>query len=103
MEKADVAIEASYETPVITHVCLETHGLTAEWKGPDALTAYASTQSVMSVAGELAQGVGLDAANVTVLTEVMGGGFGSKFQADTWGVVAARLAKETGRPVRDVP
>ena len=30
----------------------------------------------------------------------MGGGFGSKFGADVWGVAAAKLAKEAGRPVR---
>ena len=30
----------------------------------------------------------------------MGGGFGSKFGADVWGIAAAKLAKEAGRPVR---
>src|SRR3990172_12406596 len=30
----------------------------------------------------------------------MGGGFGSKFSAGEWGVACAKLAKETGRPVR---
>jgi len=100
MQQAEVTIEATYELPVITHVCLEPHGLTAEWKGSDSIVAYASTQSVSGVAADLVQNLGVDASRVTVLTEVMGGGFGSKFGADVWGVAAAKLAKETGRPVR---
>ncbi|WP_435011848.1 xanthine dehydrogenase family protein molybdopterin-binding subunit (plasmid) [Tundrisphaera lichenicola] len=99
MEKSDVTIEGTYGVPVITHVCLESHGLTAEWKGKDAIVAYASTQSVSGVAKDLVDNLGLKAADVTVLTEVMGGGFGSKFGADVWGVAAAKLAKEAGRPV----
>jgi xanthine dehydrogenase YagR molybdenum-binding subunit len=100
MQKAEVTIEATYSLPVITHVCLEPHGLTAEWKGSDSIVAYASTQSVMGVAKDMVDNVGVPASNVTVLTEVMGGGFGSKFNADVWGVAAAKLAKEAGRPVR---
>ena len=100
MQKADVTIEATYSLPVITHVCLEPHGLTAEWTGSDSIVAYASTQSVMGVAKELSDNLGVDNSKVTVLTEVMGGGFGSKFAADVWGVAAAKLAKEAGRPVR---
>ena len=43
-------------------------------------------------------------ANVTVLTEVMGGGFGSKFGADIWGRTAAELVEEGRRPAgQDVP
>ena len=40
-------------------------------------------------------------SKITVHTEVMGGGFGSKFGADAWGLAAADLSKEAGgRPVR---
>jgi xanthine dehydrogenase YagR molybdenum-binding subunit len=93
MKTADATIEATYSLPVITHVCLEPHGLTAEWKGSDSIVAYASTQSVMAVAKDLSDNLGVEASKVTVLTEVMGGGFGSKFSADAWGIAAAKLAK----------
>jgi xanthine dehydrogenase YagR molybdenum-binding subunit len=98
--KAEVVIEGTYSLPVITHVCLEPHGLTAKWEGSDKLTVWASTQAVQVVAGELADSFNIPTANVTVLTEVMGGGFGSKFGADVWGRTAAELAKKSGRPVR---
>jgi xanthine dehydrogenase YagR molybdenum-binding subunit len=100
MAKADAIIEGTYSLPVITHVCLEPHGLTAKWEGSDKLTVWASTQAVQVVAGELADAFNIPTANVTVLTEVMGGGFGSKFSADVWGRTAAELAKKSGRPVK---
>jgi len=73
MAKADVTIEASYSMPVITHVCLETHGLTARWDGDDHIVAWASTQAVGPTANELAGAFNIPAANVHVMTEVMGG------------------------------
>jgi xanthine dehydrogenase YagR molybdenum-binding subunit len=101
MARADVTIEATYALPVITHVCLEPHGLTAKWDGPTKLVAWASTQAVQVVAGELAEALKLAPTDVTVLTEVMGGGFGSKFGADVWGVAAAKLSQKAGgRPVK---
>jgi xanthine dehydrogenase YagR molybdenum-binding subunit len=98
--KAEVVIEGTYSVPVITHVCLEPHGLTAKWDGADKLTVWASTQAVQVVAGDLAESFKIPSANVTVLTDYMGGGFGSKFSADVWGKTAAELAKKSGRPVK---
>ena len=100
MAKADAVIEGTYSVPVITHVCLETHGLTARWDAPDKLMVWASTQSVMATAQGLAQHFQIPVGNVHVVTEVMGGGFGSKFGPDIWGTTAGELAKKSGRPVR---
>jgi xanthine dehydrogenase YagR molybdenum-binding subunit len=106
MEKADAIVEATYSLPVITHVCLEPHGLTARFEEGETpekskITAWASTQAVQVTANELAGAFGIPNTNVTVLTEVMGGGFGSKFGADIWGRTAAELSKKAnGRPVK---
>ncbi|WP_422929821.1 xanthine dehydrogenase family protein molybdopterin-binding subunit [Singulisphaera sp. PoT] len=101
MATAAANVEATYSLPVITHVCLESHGLTAKWDGEDKIVAWASTQAVGATANELAQSFELPAGNVTVLTEVMGGGFGSKFGPDVWGIAAAHLSKKAGgRPVK---
>ena len=101
LQKADAVIEAAYSVPVVTHVCLETHGLTARWDDKNHITAWASTQAVTATANELAESNEIPVSNVTVLTEVMGGGFGSKFGADIWGTTAARLSKKVGgRPVK---
>lgn len=100
LSSAAASITAEYHVPVITHCCLEPHGLTAKWEGDDKLTVWSSTQSVMGVADQLAQNLRIPVGNVTVLTDYMGGGFGSKFGPDIWGITAANLSKKTGKPVK---
>ena len=99
MGQAAATIEGTYSLPVITHVCLETHGQVVRWDGNDKMTVWASTQNVDGVESEMSGAFEIPAPNVTVLTEVMGGGFGSKFGADTWGVAAGELSKKAGKPV----
>ncbi|MGH9711633.1 MAG: xanthine dehydrogenase family protein molybdopterin-binding subunit, partial [Candidatus Acidiferrales bacterium] len=66
---------------------------------------WSSTQNVSGMAGEYVdglkeQGLTVAANNVHVISNYMGGGFGSKFAADTWGIACAQLSKKTGRPVK---
>ncbi len=96
---AAAIIEASYSTPVQTHSSLETHGSVAQWEG-DKLTVWASTQAIFGYRDELAESFKIPRENVRVITEHMGGGFGSKFGAGFEGLTAARLAKETGASVK---
>ncbi|HEV7223630.1 MAG TPA: xanthine dehydrogenase family protein molybdopterin-binding subunit, partial [Pirellulales bacterium] len=99
LKKAAVVVDGYYGINVITHMCLEPHGSTCEWKG-DKLIAHLSTQNVSGTAGQFADPLGITADDVEVHCDFIGGGFGSKFQADAWGVAAAQIAKETGRPVK---
>lgn len=99
LDESEVVVEGFYGIQAITHCCLETHGSTCEWEG-DKLTAHLSTQNVSGTAGQFAGPLRIPATNVTVHCDFIGGGFGSKFAADEWGVVCARIAKETGRPVK---
>lgn len=98
-QEAEVTSEGRYGASVITHCCLESHGGAIEWQG-DSLKYYASTQYVSGVGNEVSDAVGVPASKIEVICPVMGGGFGSKFSADTWGVACAQLAKKTGRPVK---
>jgi len=98
-QQAEVTSEGRYGASVITHCCMESHGQVTEWKG-DSLTFWATTQNVSGIGGEVAQGVGIPASKVEVISPVMGGGFGSKFAGETWGVACAQLAKKAGRPVK---
>jgi xanthine dehydrogenase YagR molybdenum-binding subunit len=92
-------VEASYETQVQTHVSLETHGSVCEWQG-DNLTAWVSTQAVHGTREGFAEALKIPQANVRVITEYMGGGFGSKFGPDVQGIICARLAKAGGAAVK---
>jgi xanthine dehydrogenase YagR molybdenum-binding subunit len=104
MQQAEVVSQGTYGCPVITHCCMESHGQVAEWQG-DKLTMWASTQNVSGIGQEVAEGLAgnnikVAANQIEVITPVMGGGFGSKFGADAWGVACATLAKKAGRPVK---
>jgi len=100
LKAAKAVHKGHYGIVTISHMCLEPHGSHCEWKGEDELVVNLSTQNVSGTAGQFAEPLGLDAANVTINCEYIGGGFGSKFAADEWGIAAATMAKEAGRPVR---
>jgi len=92
-------IEETYATHVITHVCMESHGTVCEWDG-DKLTAWVSTQGVNSARDNFATALAIPQANVRVICQYMGGGFGSKLALGAEGVICARLAKAANAPVK---
>jgi xanthine dehydrogenase YagR molybdenum-binding subunit len=99
--EADVVFESAYGNEMITHCCLESHGLIAEWEGDNNLLVHQSTQSVSANGGQFAQALGIPAGNVHMKMDHIGGGFGSKFPVDRWGLEAARLSKMAGgKPVK---
>src|ERR1700722_4868218 len=53
MAAAEVTSEGTYSVPLITHVCLEPHGLIVRCEGNNKMEAWASTQNVGGIAGEL--------------------------------------------------
>jgi xanthine dehydrogenase YagR molybdenum-binding subunit len=99
LQEAKHVVEGYYGIDAITHCCLEPHGSTASWDGKQ-LTAWLSTQNVSGTDEQYAASLELTADDVEVQCQYIGGGFGSKFQVDYWGVAAAKISKETGRPVK---
>jgi xanthine dehydrogenase YagR molybdenum-binding subunit len=98
---AAVVHEGTYGIPVITHCCLETHGAVSEWTEPDKLFVHISTQGVSGIPGQFAEPLKIPAANVRVHQDHIGGGFGSKFSPDRWGIASAQLSKAAGgKPVK---
>lgn len=98
-QEAAAVSEAEYGIPVITHCCLEPHGQVIEWKG-NKIEFHPSTQNVSGIGGDLAKALQLPATEVHVHMDHIGGGFGSKFASDRWGVECAQLSKEAGgKPV----
>ena len=91
-----VVSEGLYGLPVIVHCCLETHGAVAEWTDNDHLLMHVSTQYVSGIPGQMAEVIGIPAANIRQVQENIGGGFGSKFGPDRWGIYSAKLSKKAG-------
>jgi xanthine dehydrogenase YagR molybdenum-binding subunit len=98
--EADVVVEGTYGVPVISHQCLESHGLVAEWDDNGNLKVWASTQATVGTAQELARHFKIGLAKVQCITHFMGGGFGSKFGAEVQGITCAELAKKAKAPVK---
>ncbi|MCA9113891.1 MAG: xanthine dehydrogenase family protein molybdopterin-binding subunit [Planctomycetaceae bacterium] len=100
LKQAKAVHKGYYGIATISHMCMEPHGSHCEWTGDGELTVHLSTQNVSGTGGQFAGPLGLDASKVRLICNYIGGGFGSKFAADEWGLAAATMAKETGRPVR---
>ena len=100
MAAAEVKTKGEYGVAMIAHCCLESHGQVSEWTDDEHVTVWASTQNVSGLPGQIAEKVGIPASNVRCITPFMGGGFGSKFSADRWGIEGVELARETGAPVK---
>ncbi len=97
--EADVIVEAEYRTPAQVQQALEPHCAVADWS-QDELSIWVSTQGIFDARGQLAESFGLDPDRVHVTCEFMGGGFGGKQGATIEGLLAAHLARVSGRPVR---
>jgi CO/xanthine dehydrogenase Mo-binding subunit len=96
---ADVVVEGEYRTQVVLHSSMETHQSVVQWLG-DTLEVYISTQYIWGVRNEIAATLGIPGDKIRVVCQYMGGGFGSKNNADDYTFIAIELAKRTKRPVR---
>jgi len=99
--EAEVVSEGLYGVPVITHCCLESHGSISEWTDQEHLFTHISTQNVSGIPGQMAEPLKMPATNIRVHQDHIGGGFGSKFSPDRWGVFTAEVSRKAGgKPVR---
>jgi xanthine dehydrogenase YagR molybdenum-binding subunit len=99
LAEADVVVEGEYRTQVVLHSSMETHQSVVRWVG-DTLEVYISTQYIWGVRDEIARTLAMSADKVRVVCDYMGGGFGSKNDADEHTFVAIELARRANRPVR---
>lgn len=97
--QADGIHEATYETQVTPHCTLETHGCVVEWNNGE-LTVWTSTQGIWSSRQACAAAARVSASLTRVITQYMGGGFGSKLQIEDFFTQGIQIAKDTGRPVK---
>ena len=99
--EAEAVSEGFYGLPVITHCCLEAHGMITEWEDEKNLLVHPSTQNVSGTASQMATPLEIPAGNIRVQQDHIGGGFGSKFGPDSWGIECARISKKAGgKPVK---
>ena len=92
-------VQAEYNVPALAHATMEPMNATALYTA-DSLTVWSGNQAPGSVQSACANVVGLDPANVEVITPYLGGGFGRRAETD-FSVMAAKVAKAMpGVPVK---
>ncbi|TCL71204.1 xanthine dehydrogenase family protein molybdopterin-binding subunit [Rhizobium sp. BK251] len=96
---APVRIERSYATPREYNVPIEPHGLIAHWHD-GGLTIYEPSQWVDGMARTYAEWMGIPFEKVRIVSPYIGGGFGSKALALSYGAVASVASKMLDRPVK---
>ncbi len=98
--EADVVLEETFYTNFQIHVSMEAHGSVVKWDG-DRVTIWESAQGIYdAVQIPFARLMGMPTNKVRVICRYFGGGFGSKLDLGKHTVIAALLARQTGRPVK---
>jgi xanthine dehydrogenase YagR molybdenum-binding subunit len=98
---APVKLDAQYDTPTQHHNPIELFSTTAVWED-GKLTVYEPSQNVYGFRGELAHQLQMDPSDIRVVSEYVGGGFGSKGPMTPRTALVALAARRVNRPVRCV-
>ncbi|HMM85244.1 molybdopterin cofactor-binding domain-containing protein [Azohydromonas sp.] len=98
--ESDVVVEDSFELHYVTHCCMGTSGVIAEFDAKGNLQLISNTQVPFLHKREFAEYLGIDPARVRIVQPPIGGGFGSKLDIYPFEVIAVFLARATGRPVK---
>jgi CO/xanthine dehydrogenase Mo-binding subunit len=97
-QHAAVTIDETFVIPSTSHMPLEMRSALAYWQN-GKLHMHCSAQGTANVVPAVARHVGIDPAQVVLISPYTGGGFGSKLGAYIQVVIPALLAKKTGQPV----
>ena len=101
--ECEVTVELSFRNHRLAPCPLETRAAVAQWTAVDGvehLTQWSENQGAHGTRDGLAKALGVENAQVRVITPDVGGGFGAKNGLYPEDVVVAVLARRLGRPVR---
>jgi xanthine dehydrogenase YagR molybdenum-binding subunit len=98
-DAAEVKLDVEYGTPTQHHNPIELFTTTCAWQD-GKLTVYEPSQFVYGLKNNVAQKLGIDAANVHAVSPFVGGAFGSKAQLSPRTGLVAFAARQLNRPVK---
>ena len=99
---AQRVVDEEYTIAMEVHNPMEMHATIAHWNGSDELTLYDKNQGVNNVQSILAKVFELPTDNIRVISEFVGGGFGSGLRVWPHTIAAAAAAKQLNRAVKVV-
>ncbi len=98
--ESDVVLEDTYHLQFVTHACMGSSGIIAEFGPRDDLTLWSLTQVPFLYQRDMAWIVRMPPEKIRVVQATIGGGFGSKLDIYPFEPIAVHLARASGRPVR---
>jgi isoquinoline 1-oxidoreductase beta subunit len=98
-DAAPTKIEAAYDYPFLYHSPLEPMNCTAHYKPDGTIELWAPTQLPGSALNDVAQAIGVTAADVTLNQTRIGGGFGRRLFND-FVCEAAAISKQAAMPIK---
>jgi len=100
-KKSAVIVKKKFELQRMTHCCMATSNITADWNViTKRLTLYSSTQVPFLYQRDMAHCLKINPSDIRVVQVVIGGGFGSKLDMNPFEPIAAILSMKTNRPVQ---
>jgi xanthine dehydrogenase YagR molybdenum-binding subunit len=99
-QDAPHVVESEYEIKTEVHHPMEMHATIAAWTSTDHLKLYDKTQGVNNVQQVIAPLFNLKKDQVEVMSEFVGGGFGSGLRVWPHVLATVMAAKQLGRPVK---
>lgn len=92
------SVEATYRVPYLAHACMEPMNCTAGFDGTSC-RIEGPVQAPSIVRDKVADALGIEKENVSVVPTLLGGGFGRRLEPDV-AIQAALASREAGRPVK---
>ena len=99
-EGCDAVVSRTVVNQRVAPAPMESRAAAAVWGEDGRLTAWIPNQGAQGTRGALARLLGVDKAQVRIITPDVGGAFGAKFGADPEHGVVAWVARQLGRPAR---
>jgi len=99
--EAPVTLDVTYTTPSQNSAAMEPHASVAYWDD-GKLTILGSYQIPSKDSQQLADALGVRSSHVRIISEYVGGGFGSKLGISPESAAAAIASRQLGRPVKAV-
>src|SRR6202161_4539310 len=97
-KNAALVLDETFVTPDTSHQTLETRTAMAYWQN-GKLYMHTGTQSTAQTVPAIARWLRMDPANVVLISEYTGGGFGSKITGGISLTIPALLSKKANAPV----
>ncbi len=100
-DRSACIVKNRYTLPRVTHCCLGTSAITADYsKMENRLTLYSQTQVPFLYQRDMAYALKMEPSNIRIIQPIIGGAFGSKLDISPYEPICALLSIKSGKPVQ---